>query len=235
MLRSNAWIFGLFVGIVSAVAWAVGELSGAQPYVAGALMGGAVVASVGSIWMFVVMASGTAPQMMGDLGEQWTAGELRDVRGRDWYLINHLLLAQQDIDHVMIGPAGAYIFETKWSSRCWDDDEGVTRQRHAINQVLQASRQLRLWHEFKRRSVPVYPVVVLWGRGLQEWDESRRVREVDGVHVVTGHALADWFRDRTAGDASVDAATRVRVCEAVAAQARLRDAREIPAPLSIEQ
>ena len=66
--------------------------------------------------MVVITLSGTILRARA-VGEQWTARELRSLRKRDWHLANGLLLRRvADIDHVVIGPGGVLVIETKYSS-----------------------------------------------------------------------------------------------------------------------
>lgn len=163
-------------------------------FLKGLVVGGFLVASVAALWSWTVQVTGTAPVMMGDVAEQWTAGELRKLHARGWRLVNHFVLAKDDIDHVLIGPGGMYIVETKWSASSWQADFGQARLRDAITQASTNARSLRLWHPVKSSRVPVDAVVVLWGGGVKAWEESERIRQIGGTTVVTGPALSTWTR-----------------------------------------
>jgi Nuclease-related domain len=136
--------------------------------------------------------------MMGDLSEQWTAHALRGLRRRGWQLVNHFALGVDDIDHVVIGPSGAFAIETKWSSSSWQSHFGEQRQRQAIAQARRNARSLRLWHPFKSCQIPVQPVVVFWGRD-KTWPAEHRVRVVEGVMVVVGDELRPWLANQKEG------------------------------------
>jgi len=138
--------------------------------------------------------------MMGDQAEQWTAQELRKSARKGWRLVNHLALGVDDIDHVLIGPGGAYAIETKWNGSSWRSGYGLARQRDAVSQARANSRGLALWHQFKSRQIPVHPVVVLWGQGISQWPEEDHIRSIDGVLVVIGPALRSW-REHLGSDA----------------------------------
>jgi hypothetical protein len=77
-------------------------------FVRGLLTGVACTAVVGSLAFWVVQVTGTASVMMGDLGEQWTASELRKLRRHGWRVVNHVRLREWDIDHVLVGPGGVF-------------------------------------------------------------------------------------------------------------------------------
>jgi len=194
-------VFALFASAVLAVAVAVVVgLFMPNPFMRGLVLGAAIVGAPGAVWVIAMQLTGTAPTMMGDQAEQWTAQELRRLSRRGWRLVNHFALRADDIDHVLIGPGGAIALETKWSASTWHSDYGRQRLRDAVTQVKANARTLRLWHPLKSREVPVTPVVVLWGRGLSKWPDSERVRHIDDVVVVIGPALRHWLEslDETA-------------------------------------
>jgi hypothetical protein len=106
-------------------------------------------------------------------------------------LVNHFALGRDDIDHVLIGPGGAFAVETKWSATSWRSDYARPRLRDAVAQAQRNARALRLWHPFKSRGVPVHPVLVLWGGGAAKWAEHERIRVIDDVTVIAGLAVRD--------------------------------------------
>jgi hypothetical protein len=167
-------------------------------FLRGLVVGALLVVGPATLWSWTLQVTGTAPVMMGDMAEQWTAGELRKLRGRGWRMVNHFVLAKDDVDHVLVGPGGAFAFETKWSATSWRSDFGRARLRDAVAQAKANARILRLWHPLKSRQVHVEPVVVLWGGGVKEWPDGERISQVDGVTVLTGHGLPKWAAGRSA-------------------------------------
>lgn len=168
-------------------------------FLRGLVVGAALVAGPALVWSWTVQATGTAPIMMGEIAEQWTAAELRKLRSRGWRIVNHFALAKDDIDHVLIGPGGIAAIETKWIGSPWSSSYGQTRVREAVIQSAENARRLRLWHPVKSRTVGVTPVIVLWGRDVKDWPRKKQVQHVDGVAVVVGPALADWARELPVG------------------------------------
>jgi hypothetical protein len=77
-------------------------------FLKGLILGVVLAAVPGVIWSWTMQVTGSAPRMMGDEAEQWTARELRKMRRQGWRLVNQFQLALGDIDHVLIGPGGAY-------------------------------------------------------------------------------------------------------------------------------
>lgn len=185
------FMVGLFV-VMLVVAWLM-----PSEFLQGLAAGAMLVAGPAILWSWTLQVTGTAPVMMGDQAEQWTANELRKLRGHGWRTVNHFALGKGDIDHVLIGPGGAYAFETKWSATQWQSDFGQARLREAVAQANANARTLRLWHPFKSRQVPVEAIVVLWGGGVKDWPDQERIRYMDGATVLTGQALSTWAANQS--------------------------------------
>jgi hypothetical protein len=197
-LHEHWLVFTVFVVVVLLVAAACSALM-PNSFMRGLTIGAALVAAPVTVWFHAVQVTGSAPVMMGDLSEQWTAHALRGLGRRSWQLVNHFALGGNDIDHVVLGPGGAFAIETKWSGSPWHSHFGEQRQRKAIDQARKNARSLRLWHPFKSREIPVEPVVVLWGRKLNAWAAEHRVRVVDDVTVVVGDELRSWLNNHDGG------------------------------------
>jgi Nuclease-related domain len=143
----------------------------------------------------VVLASGTAPRMMGDRGEQFTASELRRMQRRGWRVINHVSLKRHtDIDHVAVGIGGVLVIETKWSGDPWTLDAGVDeRVRRAVDRIAPQATAIRRMFPNHVAPSAIVPVLVLWG-GYNADDVGRRV--IDGVTVLRGAELCEWLAAR---------------------------------------
>lgn len=164
----------------------------------GVVIGAFLVALPSAVWVLTMQFTGTAPVMMGDEAEQWTAAELRRLSRRGWRVINHVALREDDIDHVLVGPGGAYAVETKWSSS-WSTSYGRDRVLEGIEQVRANARLLKLWHPLKQLGITPQPVVVMWGPGLSKVNPQDRVRVVNDVTVVVGPALRAWLSSLGSG------------------------------------
>lgn len=204
----------------------------------GFLLGADLTAAAGALSYWVLQATGTAPTLMGALGEQLTASELRPLQRSGWRLVNHLTLRTWDIDHVLIGPGGAYALETKWSAHPWALTPPEDRIRTAARQARDNAHDLQRWADLRRTGIThVTPVVMLWGAGTRPDDTppSRPSTDVhvDGVRIVLGPAASHW-RSTLPHDVlttdQVDAAWH-----ALDRQSLTRDAREQPAPPSLER
>lgn len=200
----------------------------------GVFVGASLTGATAAVWFLVVQSTGTAPIMMGDRAEQWTAQVLRKL-GRGWRVVNRFLLSSYgDLDHVAIGPPGVLVIETKWSASPWQSPDGIRRLHAAVAQVQRVTRQLRLWTAVKKSSVRVRPVVVLWGGGGSGGTDP--VKYVDGVAVVEGNAFRSWVRALEADPAN-SAGTTQAIWDALDTQTRLREGHD-PAgaaiPLSVD-
>lgn len=232
-MREN-WLGFAVTGVVSLAVLLAAAYFVPSDFGRGMLVGGGLVAVASALWNWTVQASGTAPSMMGELGEQWTARELRKLRRHGWRVINHVTLKTRDIDHVLIGPGGVIAVETKWTAKPWTWDPIDQRIVEAARIARAHAHDLGLWRELKRLCVgDVSSVTFLWGDGARGIAPGA---ELDGTSIVTGRTVDQWRsgldRDRLT-PAQVEAAW-----QAVDAQCRLRDpleAETAPVPLSLSE
>lgn len=200
-------------------------------FLQGLVAGGFLVGGIGALWTLTVQVTGTAPVMMGDTAESWTAMELRRLQSQGWRIINHFVLAKDDLDHVAIGPGGAFVVETKWSGSPWDSHFGRSRVQAAVAQAKANARSLGLWHPMKSLGIPVQPVVVLWGGGAKR---EEGIARVDGVLVITGNALRIWV-NRLGGEVLTEdqVADAWKALEAQVARRDPLDSATNPVPTSV--
>ena len=200
---------------------------------------GAILAS--GIWgsvLYVTVMSGTVPQYMGGVAEEFTAQELRRLRRRRWHLANGVLLKKADIDHVAVGPGGVLVVESKYSSSGWDDGH-VTKDRlsRAVRQAQDNQHDLLLFLEqvAPRVAVPrqlVRAVVVLWGRPYGTED----VATSNGVTVVHGPQLREWLGSLADDGVAPEqvAAAWAKVCDHTAVRDKAELHRLGPPPRSLQ-
>lgn len=156
-----------------------------------------------SFWMVVVgviVWSGIAPLIMGIQGEAITADVLREFKGKDWHLIHGMRFPDSgDIDHILVGPSGILVFETKWSAGRWPmkNERWVytTGQLNwAISQVKKNREDLRTKLESVTEDVDVYAVCVLWSATDSSKDLPWFYRQSpDFVYGVRGPELESWL------------------------------------------
>jgi Holliday junction resolvase-like predicted endonuclease len=198
----------------------------------------AIAAAFGAttVWLVVlgvIVGSGTAPLIMGDTGEQWTAATLRALRGRGWRSMHHVTLRFGNIDHIAFGPAGVVVVETKWRARAWDaSPDAIAVLRAAVNQARTNARDVALTLRSQLPTAPLHAVVVLW-TAADSTNLAPRVNE--DVTVVAGRDLEGWIA--RLDDAGLARADIDRAWEWLASQAARRDefdlARYGPPPRSV--
>jgi Nuclease-related domain len=162
VLRSNRWSFIGAVTVGGAVIAGVAFVIPWQ-FARGLFVGVAVSALMVMIGYLVLAVSGTVARGMGATAEMWTASELRRLRKHGWLIVNGLALEGRDIDHVLVGPGGVVVVESKWSADGWDLRTPDRALAKAVDQVVANARSLRLWTAVKASGAPVRSVVVLWG------------------------------------------------------------------------
>ena len=149
--------------------------------------------------ILVILWSGIAPTVMGIEGETLTAEALDDFAGKEWSLINGLRFKNSgDIDHILIGPAGLLIFESKWSGQRWPMELRPTG--YLGRQVSWAIKQVKMNRDDLCRQfgdaigdIPIYQVCVLWSGEDSSSDDKYFYRE--SVFGIRGSELADWLRE----------------------------------------
>lgn len=168
-------------------------------FLRGAVVGAGVVFVLGGLSFTVFLFTGSGPRTMGALAETWTSSELRPLRKHGWKLVDHVFYRYADIDHLLVGPGGAIVVESKWSAKAWrleaSDPEFV---RH-LERVQRAAHDVRLAiPQLRRRQGSVRPVLFLWGGGRTGGRQATEPTNVDGVDVVYGVAAAKVWRSRAA-------------------------------------
>ncbi len=222
--------------LLGAACTAVAMLVVPGPFARGMIVGAAIVMVFGGLAVLVGQFTGTASLGMGAQAEVSTASELRTLRRHGWRIANHLLLRFGDIDHLLVGPHGVLVVETKWSADGWSPQTG--RFKDALRQVQRNARDVRLWRPELRHESLVQPVLFLWGGARSGAAKPDSVRTLEGVDVIYGVKAARQWRDgliRRVGTSRLSEEQIASIWEAVTANARDLDRREqmAPAPPSI--
>jgi hypothetical protein len=141
---------------------------------------------------------------LGAQGERRTGEVLGALESEGWQVQHDLELRRGgNLDHLVLGPQGVFLLETKTvrgraaiedgvlTVQSRDDDETVSRHRGlrgrlvadaaAMGREIARTSRVRPW---------VFPVVVIWG------EFPRRVVEDRGVAYVHGDELVAWLRSR---------------------------------------
>lgn len=138
----------------------------------------------------------------GARGEQETAKVLREVEREGWIVLHDLPAERGNVDHIVVGPAGVYLLDSKrLGGSVSVDEKGVTVRRlddpdltyqhagsgHLLSLARQthdrvlANSRIKTW---------VTPVMVLWAEFPQH------VAERDRCVYVHGEELVAWLRSR---------------------------------------
>ncbi len=135
-----------------------------------------------------------------ELVQQATAGAVAGWRRRrrGWRLINGIYLAGHGhIDHILVGPGGVFVIESKWTSKACRIELGEivgllgrVPVAQAGEGAVKVERLLRTGSH--RLDVEVRPVVVIWGPGGVRMDGGST--DIDGVMVCEGRRHRDWVR-----------------------------------------
>lgn len=222
-------LLGLYSGLTAIAAWPAIFMPSA--FLRGLTVGLAVAGAAGILSSLVIIQTGTAPTMAGETAEQWTAEELRKLLQHGHRLVNHVIVdGPGDVDHVLIGPAGVFVLETKWSSTPYRP--GDLRLAHTIARLERRARNLRL--QFKRLGVEtVTPVLVLWGPAARHLAQGTGAARSGHTIVLAGSHLRRWVLSRPGGQLDPDVLHRVH--DELAVLARRTDEREAPVPVSVER
>ena len=199
-------------------------------FVQGLLVGLGVAGGAGAIAALVIIQTGTGPTMAGELAEQWTAHELHDLLDHGYRLVNHVSVDNRgDVDHVLVGPGGLFVIETKWSAQPFRPDQ-LSTQNH-VRRLQDRAR--RTWLQLKPHGVPdVTSILVLWGEAARDLTTGTGVSRIGDTRVIAGAEVRRWLLGRASGQLDDDTVKNAHqhLCQ-LAVQT---DAREQPVPLSVE-
>lgn len=177
-----------------------------RPYLSGLFDGVFATVSVGLVLLGFLMRDGVFTVAGG-----WGESNTRDViakavkRGQAWGAVHNIELDRQDVDHLLVTPAGVYALESKWR---FGRLEGWQAARYA-EQALRGSRKAASVMRSVDVGLPydVTPVVVVWGRGQDELPDGGR--PCDGVLVLGGGDLEGWLGRQATGRLAQDNAEQL--------------------------
>jgi len=140
---------------------------------------------------------------VGAEGERRTEDQLRRLEHEGWSIVHDFQRFRGNDDHVVSGPSGVYLLETKalrgtisiedgvLTTRSFDDPRNVNRWTQLGETLPRRARELSVAaRQQVDERVWVQPVVVVWG------DFAYEPSEVDGVAYVRGDSLVEWLRSR---------------------------------------
>ena len=157
--------------------------------------------------MFVIARMSPPPWIEnwqdGAIGEQWTGRALRELESQGWRIFHDLTASHGNMDHVVVGPGGVFLLDSKrWRGSITVDGDSpagrriegpdlhwqLTSPAHVKGLAVEVSQAIRAG---TRATVWVTPVIVVWG-------EFAQVVGGDTVKFVHGDALARWLKDQPA-------------------------------------
>jgi len=135
--------------------------------------------------------------------ERDTARRLARLPEPLWHVWHDLATKYGNLDHLVVGPAGVFVMDTKawWGqSLTFEDRQPVLRARHQpergnrwakvpASAGASAAAQSRALRSLIGASIRVTPVVVAWA------DTERVATETGGVTYVRGDAVDQWLLD----------------------------------------
>ena len=136
--------------------------------------------------------------LKGAKGEEWVAHELSFLSS-EYAVFNGLRLGggKQNFDHIVVGPAGLFVVETKnWKGSVEFRDgklyaEGREPSRPPLKQVKAATAELISWmDDAGHGDIPVHPVLCFIATQLPE-----EIMNVNGVVICSGPRLIDVLQE----------------------------------------
>lgn len=204
--RKHWWRVGVIAGIALSVAATLRFLWPEQEVPLWATVLAVVVASAG-----VASDSfyGTSQLAMGRDAEKWTSDVLRKRGPRGSVVIDWIPFGERDVDHVLVGRAGVWAVETKYTD--FDINLAGPGERYAMQWAAQAERNARTLRLLLRSSgidITVAPLIVAWGPEISGTPAS-----IGSVQILRGPDLRvarPWANDEHAlSQAQVDCVRRV--------------------------
>lgn len=148
----------------------------------------------------IILYSGAATPLMGLDGEASTADVLRKMKHDGWRLVNGIKIQwKADIDHILVGPPGILVVESKWSHNRWPMGKpGEAFMTHRLNRAVSQALSNRKDVEAKLATglnAKVQAICVLWSS--EDSSDDPLWIEVGEVVVIRGQALRTWLMSLT--------------------------------------
>jgi hypothetical protein len=159
------------------------------------------MASGGALALYLALRESPPPWIenyqVGALGEERTAKALEPLLKRGWIVVHDLNRFKSNLDHVIVGPAGVFVLDTKNLHGTVQIDRDVLsltrpgddRTAYSSDSLAQSAR--RQGYELNRlvrrrcdRSPWVSAVVVVWAEFPQRAAAGHKMHFVHGEHLV---------------------------------------------------
>ena len=158
-----------------------------------ALVAGALLVGGMWFWWWFLTLDDSHYKRRGAWAEQWTSDEVKRLPlDGHWVLQNRIDFDGFDVDHVLIGPIGLFVIETKWRAK--RRGRYIPTTRHALRselaQTQAAAEAVR--ERLAAGDVHVTPrqLLVLWGPGFN--DIPRGATRIGDTWVLRGFQRKEW-------------------------------------------
>lgn len=210
MLFAPQIILTVVVTVTSYVLICIGELEGLKALgdrtnegVLAFFLGFVLAGFLGVILYMAIVFTGATNHLTGGLAEKWTKKELVAL-GPAWQVFSNVPFSvgfgdksyDVDVDHIVVGPYGVLVLETKFSSS--SIDLGAVRLEMRVNEAMSqvednAGRVRALLRQVAPEA-PIRPIIIFWGRQVHSSGASvRRVEgRVEDVRIVHGGDAKKW-------------------------------------------
>ncbi|MBT8215704.1 MAG: NERD domain-containing protein [Acidimicrobiia bacterium] len=141
---------------------------------------------------------GTRSLRNGISAERQTARLLASFRRGGWCCVNNLDMGGYDIDHLLVGPSGVLLFETKYRGDLKELSEAYLRRHEgrALSDVARYAATVQ--GQLPRSGVTwVQPVLILWGPTSGSIEPSHV--KIGPVVVGSGPRAEEWLPALLAG------------------------------------
>jgi len=202
-----AVVFGILFAIFALPTVVVGLSIGHSPIGvlwAFGLLNGATVATFVAVAVYMsLIYSGANSYLVGGMAESWTTEVLHEL-GPDWRFFRNTTFdlpygsnRVADVDHIVVGPCGVVVLETKFSADRIDVTSDVLDERieGAIQQVGRNAGRVRALLSRDAPYAFVFPALVYWGPHVTVPHSKFRIS--DGVRILSGADSEDWRKMMT--------------------------------------
>jgi len=168
-LLVSIFLFGLFSGIILPMA------------AGGVVVCGFAVIFLVMLWLAYHSCSRMESYFKGARGEEIVAVWLASLP-HDYHVFHDVEFAGSrgtPLDHLVVGPGGIFVIETKfWSGRVTSDGgsllvDGIEPSRSPVNQVMAEVKVLKAFFAVKMSEVPLVTAVVCFAGGTLELDRGQ--------------------------------------------------------------
>lgn len=186
----------------------------------------AILATVAGVLLWIAwVVSGLAFRIQGAIAEDWSAELFRSLP-TVYGVIPSWKYDGGDIDHIVLTPRFILAVETKWRSTEISEYVVSAAVAEAEKGAQRLRKELHSWHE-PLGTVPVVPMVLMWGPRVPTDLDRKEASDVESVRVLAEEATRRRLEPITSGSIGPDFAEGL--LRRLDDKARERDERRIKA------